>query len=231
MSRTVLLLDVTAMAADAACIAGIDLKSNAIVRLAEPQPTKRLLDLLGGITPGDVINIDYKEFRKTDAPHVEDCEWTPRSLKKRRRAQPDEVEDRLRGSAFPSVSEAFGTAIEIREGRNAASLPNTGVRSLATVQARDVRLRMSGSGRPRISFIDKGGAPWPDVPYQDVQAGAHLERCSVCRAVLNQNHEVRLTCGLIRVGLTRPYSVSEASPPLCWLQVTSVLSNPPEHLV
>jgi len=41
MSRTIVLLDVTAMSADAVCVAGLDLATDETIRLANPQPTQR----------------------------------------------------------------------------------------------------------------------------------------------------------------------------------------------
>ena len=82
MSRTIMLTDVTQMAADAVCVAGIDLASDETVRLAQPQPTQRLIVALGGLAPGDILKLDARPLRKLEQPHMEDCEWNPRSLKR-----------------------------------------------------------------------------------------------------------------------------------------------------
>ena len=51
MSRTIMVLDVTQMAGDAVCVAGIDLATDETVRLANPQPTQRLIAAMGGVAP------------------------------------------------------------------------------------------------------------------------------------------------------------------------------------
>src|SRR4029078_11537821 len=82
VSRRIVLTDVTAMGGDAVCVAGIELASKHTMRLAQPQPTQRILAAFGGLAPGDVVDVNAQFLARPEAPHLEDCHWMPHSLKK-----------------------------------------------------------------------------------------------------------------------------------------------------
>lgn len=233
MSRTLLLTDVTAMAADAVCIAGIDVKSGQTMRLNEPQPTQRLLELVGGLAPADVIEVDCRPLRGVDAPHSEDCAWTPRSLKKKRVAPADEILRLLGKTSLSGVIEAFGPPSFVEPGRNRGWAPGSGIRSLASVPATGVRIALADSGRGRVTFTDAGGGVWANVPFQDLVARNHAGGCASCAAdyLGNLQREFEAEDTVIRIGLTRPYAGEEGAEQLCWLQVTNVLGKTRAHFL
>ncbi len=230
MIRQLALLDVTAMSNDAVCVAGLDLDSRQTLRLNHPQPTRNLLDLLGGFVPGDVISVDCDRVASPERPHVEDAGWIPATVKKLRRLEPLELAELVRDTALQSVEEAFGVpALSSRNG-NHAWTAGTGERSLATVRVHYVRLRVTQTGI-RGAFRDEGDGYWQGVPFQDLQARLHGQRCAACatnyfdhlRGDFDGNHL------LIRIGLTRAYAPSDDQPPACWLQVTNILARQRAH--
>lgn len=162
--REVVLLDVTAMAGDAVCVAGVERTTGKQLRLNEPQPTRMMVRRLGGLAPGDVISIDWKGARRPDPPHTEDGEWKLRSLKRVGRLDHAALTDLLAGSAFNSLSEAFGEAAFRGRNGNSAWPVHKGTRSLATVAVRYVRVGEDRAGRVRIAFKDASGAYWSGVP-------------------------------------------------------------------
>jgi hypothetical protein len=230
MSRTIVLLDVTAMAGDTVCIAGLDLASDETVRLANPQPTQRLIAALGGLAPGDILKLDCKPLRNATPPHVEDCEWNPRSLKKVGVSPLPDLQKAVQPTIFSSVEQAFGPpSIRGRNG-NSAWEPGSGAHSLATISVLYVRAGVDKNDRVRLAFKDDALAYWPGLPLQDLVVKCHQAKCEPC-----QNDPVEQVRGdfdakraLIRVGLTRPFA-PEGAEPVCWLQVTNVLSKPREH--
>jgi hypothetical protein len=233
VSRTLLLTDVTAMAADAVCIAGIDVKSGQTMRLNEPQPTRRLLELVGGLAPAEVIEVDCRPLRGVDAPHSEDCAWTPRSLKKKRVAPADEALRLLDKTSLSGVIEAFGPPSFVEPGRNRGWTPGSGIRSLASVSATGVTVALADSGRGRITFADAAGEAWANVPFQDLAVRNHARQCPACTTgyLANLQQEFETSEALIRIGLTRPYAAEDGAEPLCWLQVTNVLGKTRRHFL
>jgi len=131
MSRTIVLLDVTAMSGDAVCVAGLDCDSGDTLRLSHPQPTRALLHGLGGLTPGEVIQVDWRPARRPEPPHVEDGDWQPRSVKKLRTIDLAEVLKLMTPQAFTSVESAFGPPWYTGGNGNHAWKPGEGARSLA----------------------------------------------------------------------------------------------------
>ena len=230
MTRSLLLLDVTAMSADALCIAGMDLKSGDTIRLADPQPTQRLVTLRGGVEPGAGIRVTCKPISKCERPHVEDHEWDPRSLKPDPRTPSGDAAQRLKDLSFSSVIGAFGAPRPVLAGSNGAWPVGHGDRSLATVRVGEVMLNVNRGGRLRVSFEDESGGIWRDVPYQDTYARAHIASCPDCANKLRTPQRVNVDERMIRIGLTRPFAPEE-SDRFCWLQVTNVFNRTREHLV
>ncbi len=232
MSRTIVLLDVTAMSSDTVCVAGLDIATDETIRLANPQPTQRLIAALGGLSPGDILKLDAKRLKNAVPPHVEDCEWNPRSLKRVGVSPACDLVKAVQPTVFTSVEAAFGEpSIKGRNG-NSAWEPGSGARSLATISVLYVRAAADRNDRPRIAFKDDTLAYWPGVPLQDLRVKQHQAKCDGCaRDHLERiKFEFDANRTLIRVGLTRPFA-PEGSEPLCWLQVTNVLSKPREHFL
>ena len=228
--REVVLLDVTAMAGDAVCIAGVDRKTGEQLRLNDPQPTRAMVRRLGGLAPGDVLSIDWKAVRRPDPPHTEDGEWKLRSLKRLGHLDHAALTVLLSGSAFNSLGDAFGEAAFKGRNRNSAWRVRAGTRSLATLAVRYVRVEEDQDGRVRIAFKDAAGAYWGGVPFQDLSVRMHQDGCDDCAKAFLARVQAEFTVNrsLIRVGLTRPFA-PEGHETACWLQVTNIFARPREH--
>lgn len=223
MKRQIVLVDITAMAAPNACIAGIDLKSGATVRVGEPQPTEKFV-ATAKLRPFDVIEIDYTFDRKSVSPHVEDAEWMPRSFKHKGAMDVPRVGALLEAAAYPSIVEAFGAPAMAGTNGNHGWAPGAGTRSLATVRARSLRIELDRQNRIRASLTDGDGREWAGIPFQDLRVRDHSASCADCadgHLGRIEDEFARQDC-LVRVGLTRPYAAS-GTEPLCWLQVTNVI--------
>lgn len=232
MSRTIVLLDVTAMSGDAACVAGLDIESGETLRLNDPQPTRTMLRRLGGLAPGDVIRVDWQRVRKMTPPHVEDGIWKPNTLKKLRVLDFADVVRLLTDQALPSVEAAFGKPSYKGSGGNHAWAPGQGMRSLATLRVHYVRADERGE-KLRMAIRDQADAYWGAIPFQDLVVRSHLTDCRGCGdAYLSQVRDEFDGNGvLIRAGLTRPFPPDDARPEGCWLQVTNVFARPRAHFV
>lgn len=227
-----MLTDVTQMAADAVCVAGIDLASDETVRLANPQPTQRLITALGGLGPGDILKVDAKPLRKVEPPHTEDCEWNPRSLKRVGIAPLAEMLSALESTSFTSIQAAFGEPVTKGRYGNSSWTPERGTRSLATISVVYVRASADKNDRPRIAFKDDSLDYWQAVPMQDLRAKMHQANCPECEGstyIERLQGEFDANRALVRVGLTRAFSPGEGTEPMCWLQVTNILAKPREH--
>jgi hypothetical protein len=231
MSRTIMLLELTQMSGDTVCLAGIDLASDQTVRLTNPQPTQRLVAMLGGLAPGDIVKVDAKPLRKLEPPHLEDCEWNPRSMKKVGMATLAEMRKAVEPTVFPSVKAAFGEPITNGRLGNSAWQPGEGMRSLATISVVYMRAGIDRNERPRFAFKDDALDYWPAVPMQDLRVKLHQATCSECERdhVDCLKGEFEVNRGLVRVGLTRPFSPGEGTEPMCWLQVTNILGKERQH--
>lgn len=230
MSRRVLLLDVTAMAADAVCVAGIDLKSGAQVRLNEPQPTRTMV-AGWSLCPGDVIRVDYRQLRPSRPPHTEDCKWNPRSLHREGGMPLEDIRGLAAKTAFASIEAAFGSATAKGSGRNSAWTPGKGQRSLATLAVRSVRAGRDRSGKVRLTLSDDSGELFDAIPFQDLLVRDHEASCVDCRGGYLEHiqREFDADHALVRIGLTRPFQAHSEDASLCWLQVTNILARPRIH--
>ncbi|HYM14723.1 MAG TPA: hypothetical protein VEZ14_04130 [Dehalococcoidia bacterium] len=230
MTRTLVLLDVTAMSGDAVCVAGIDLDTRETLRLNDPPPTRTMLRRLEGLAPGDVIRVDWKPVRRPTPPHVEDGEWAPRSLKKIRVMAIPEIVALLSPGAFDSVEDAFGGHFYTGGGGNHAWKPSAGSRSLATIRTQYVRAD-ERAGKLRITIRDERNAYLRGIPFQDLAVRLHATECRDCadsylRRVREEFDGNRV---LVRVGLTRSFAPDDDRPQGCWLQVTNVFGRPRQH--
>lgn len=226
----VLLLDVTAMAGESVCVAGIDLESNATIRLNTPQPTRSLVRN-AAIHVTDVVSVDYHPSPTLHSPHVEDVDWTPNSLRGLRRATLEDMGIAF-SAASDSVTDALGAqAFNSRSG-NAAWAPAVGARSLASVRVRYLRVEERERGKLRAAFRDRAGNFWHGVPFQDLSVRVHGESCAACGDLYEHNAREEFDANgcVVRIGLTRPVQLNEY-PAACWLQVTNVLSRPRRHFV
>ena len=108
MNRRLIITDVTDMGHDWACVAGIDSATRQMVRLDPPHPQLALLDQVGGLTPGSVVDVEWAAEPMPRAPHVEDGRWVPQTLVKRGQLDEQQFVRFLGADAFDGVIRAFG---------------------------------------------------------------------------------------------------------------------------
>ena len=232
MKRRIALIDVTAMAGAAVCVAGIDLANKKCVRLNDPSPQRSLVARYS-IKPGAVFEIDYLPARGTHPPHVEDVRWNSLLARRVGTLSHDELLALITPLALAGTVVAFGAPSLSGGNRNSAWGPDTGARSLATIRAKSVRVHRTGD-RPRITITDSAGDAWASVPMQDLAVKLHTETCPDCRDVnkliSHLQRDFDADDALIRIGLTRPFAPDGAAP-ACWLQVTNVFARPRAHFV
>jgi hypothetical protein len=227
----VLLLNVTAMAGESVCVAGIDLVTKSAVRFSNPQPTRSMLKE-PWLRCGHVIEVSYRPSSRLTGPHVEDADWDPQSVRLTRVAPGFELNDVAFRASFGSVEEAFGKRTFNSARGNAAWPEGQGPRSLACVRVRYIRLFERERGKLRAAFRDEASAYWHDVPVQDAIVRTHGESCLACRDrfLANAKGDFEANACVIRVGLTRAADLPDY-PRACWLQVTNVLARPRRHFV
>jgi hypothetical protein len=222
--------DVTRMQGDSVCIAGQEGRTS--LRLHEPAPSERWLRSIGGLTPGDLVSVSVKRPRQTRRPHLEDGDWNPSSLEKRRRLADDELASLLLDSAHRSVSDVFGKPSLVSDAGNAAFQPGKGSRSLASLSVSWVRVYPFGSG-VRADFAESS-RKWQRVPVEDLAIRTHEGRCGVCASHLADLLSAEFDGGpaVLRIGLGRPFQ-ADSSRLSCWMQLNHIILVPSrrEHFV
>jgi integrase len=214
-----MITDITRMSGDKVCVAArVDGKS---IRLAEPHPRDAWLKSVGGLRPGDLVQVQWRPAKRYRRPHSEDSRWSPAAFAKVRSLRIDELSDQLGRSAFYSVQEAFGKPLFLTEKGNPAFRPDQGARSLATVVARNVSVYPQGDG-VRIDFTDARRS-WSMVPVEDLVIRQHQQHCSECPRRLREHlaHQYNTEHAILRVGLGRPYQGGN-NPLGCYLQVNHI---------
>ena len=220
------------MAGENVCVAGVDLETLETIRLSHPQPTRSGLSAIGWLRVGEVVAIDVRRTLNVHPPHLEDHDWNPRDLEKLRVMGNAEIVQLLRPSAFNSIEQAFGEASRRSKDRNSAWAPGGGERSLATLKVRYVRFDLDPGGRVRASLRDNEEMYWSHIPFQDLVVREHRlsEACCGENHLQNVDADFKSNWGILRVGLTRPFSPTEdAQDAACWLQVTNVFARDRAH--
>ena len=230
MRRELLLLDVTEMSGSNVCVAGIEPTTCTQFRLADPTPTQAVLRRLGGLQPGDVIEVDIDPLRRPVAPHVEDARWNPTTVQRLRTLTNDQIHATVSRCSFRSVVAAFGEPSRRAIGRNSAWPPNGGERSLATLRVRYVRFDLDKNDHVRVAFKDADDGYYQSVPFQDLRLKTH--QCDGCDTNLLHvvKREFEMNAGLVRIGLTRPFAPDKGEA-ACWLQVTNIFARDRQHFV
>ena len=219
-----MITDVTRMSGEKVCIAArMDGKS---MRLSEPHPRDEWLKSVGGLSPGDLVRVQWRPAGRYRRPHSEDGRWSPSSFAKVRSLRIDDLSNELGRSAFASVEEAFGKPLFLTEKGNPAFRPDHGSRSLATVVARNVAVYPQGDG-VRIDFADARRS-WSMVPVEDLIVRQHQQHCSECfvrlREFLTEQYDSE--GAILRIGLGRPYQGGN-NPLGCYLQVNHIFPERP----
>jgi hypothetical protein len=214
-----IITDVTRMGPPRVCIAARHGKRT--IRLDEPQPDERFLVSVGGLQPGEVVSLEWGEDPFCEAPHVEDGDWEPRSVRKLGRLGTRQLLEVLSPDAATAINDAFGPAWFLSSRGNGAFRPGEGERSLASLIAHEVRVYQWFEG-VRADFSD-GYKRWTNVPVEDLVVRQHQLDCPDCLSRFNRNlaREFGSRDALLRVGLTRPYTSGQYEK-ACWLQVTGI---------
>ncbi len=210
----VLITDVTRMSGDRVCVAGLSGKT--AVRLDEPAPTTQLLADLGGLAPGDVIQVQWQYAGRRKPPHREDARWHPETIKRREPLGHAELHERLAALAFRSVTAAFGKPKYFMGKGNPAFPPGKGGRSLASVAATEVHVYRFEEGL-RCDFTD-GNQEWRMLPVESIAIREHFAACADC----SRTGEARASSALLRVGLGRPFQ-PDGEERGCFAQVNNVI--------
>jgi hypothetical protein len=155
--------DDTRMGPPRVCIAARN--GNRTIRLDEPQPDERFLASVGGLRPGEIVAVEWGEDPFCEAPHVEDGDWEPRSIRKIGRLAQAQLLDLLTPDAAGGIGEAFGPEWFLGVHGNGAFRPGEGERSLASLIAHDVRVYQWFEG-VRVDFADSHRR-WTTVPLED----------------------------------------------------------------
>lgn len=218
-----ILTDVTRMRGANACIAAI--VNDKSIRLDSPQPNDNWIQSIGGLAPGDVVSVDWKPTKGATPPHTEDGEWDSSSLKKLRHLTDSELTASLSARALDSVQDAFGAPAIRGTGGNAAFSPGKGRRSLASVRASSVTVRVQ-FGKVRVAFEDARRS-WAGVPLQDLVVKRHLNGCKSCQSKAENRlqSEFNGSPALLRVGLAREFQVGDY-PSACWMQINHIFLIP-----
>jgi hypothetical protein len=221
-----LITDVTRMRRPNICVAGY--AGGRTYRFDSPSPTEETLAECGGLRPGDVVEVFWRTAPNLKPPHMEDGEWRRSSLRLVRRISLASLTRFLSEHSVQSVREAFGPPKLMGKGGNPAFPTGKGMRSLASVLARNVRVRITYN-RPRVEFADAADS-WKSLPFEDLAVHQHLEGCLDCcpRPLPALSCEFDCERAVLRVGLGRPFA-SDEYPAACWLQVNGIYPIPPQR--
>jgi hypothetical protein len=222
----ILITDVTRMRRPNICVAGF--AGGKTIRLDSPSPTEELLAASGGLRPGDVVDVFWRPRGDTRPPHMEDGEWRKASLRRLRKVGLPALTGVLEQRAQASIRQAFGDPKLMGKGGNPAFPYGQGNRSLASVLARNVRVRITYN-RPRVDFADASDS-WKNLPLEDLMIHQHLEDCPQCRSRPEPmlSGEFDSDRAVLRIGLGRPF-VSDDYPAACWMQVNGIYPLPAQR--
>lgn len=217
--QDIVVTDVTRMEAGRVCIAC--LRGRQQMRLSAPPPTRKWIDSIGGLNPGDTVAFRWRSVKRFRPPHSEDGDWTPSSFDKTGALAYEHFYDVLARQAKSSVRSAFGKPAFSAKRGNPAFPADRGKHSLATLRASSIRIYRH-ENKIRADFQDKSNH-WSMVPVEDLRLWRHLDHCPDCPA----NFESRLASamggdeGLLRIGLGRPFQ-PDGREIGCFLQVNHV---------
>jgi len=215
----IIITDVTRMSGTNVCVAGSI--GGSAIRLDDPVPNEGTLQRVGGLSPGDVIDIAWKPTKGASPPHVEDGSWRPDSIRKLRSLDYGEFVRKLAENAYDQITDAFGDVYRKGAGGNFAFRPGIGKRSLASVRAKGVEVYLDFN-KIGVRFVDRSG-PWAKVALEDLTVRKHAVECAPCRRNLTRqlSRDFDAESAILRVGLSRPYQVPD-HPLACWVQVNGI---------
>ncbi|UDK98248.1 hypothetical protein EYB33_19110 [Lysinibacillus sphaericus] len=157
-------------------------------------------------------------------PHVEDTivsDFTYFTNNPDKILDEDEIEDFLSGIAVESADEIFGFDEDnnpnlILDNRNWGLRPNTGERSLGTVEVTWIKIYKDFYNKVRVDFKDVGGKKYTHAPL--VIQATDDEIDSLIREYNGEDYNSLF----LRLSLARPHYVEAWDDYLCALQVSNI---------
>jgi hypothetical protein len=226
MPLEAIITDVTRMRGPNICVAAV--QQGRAIRLHSPQPKDQWVASVGGLVPGDVVSVDWRQTQSLQPPHTEDGSWDQSTFVKCHRLAETELADLLSADAFSSVEDAFGAPCDRSVRGNAAFQPGTGARSLASILARSVRVYPDLDGI-RVDFVDTQEA-WTGVPLEDLLVRQHQNQCPTCASQLSRllADDFQGSNAVLRLGLGRQFQ-ARGHASACWMQVNHIFLMPPKR--
>lgn len=238
MQQEIVITDLTRMAGDRVCIAGIN-HQGATIRLEKERsgiPEYFLYqDGKPIIRPRAVVRVNVEEKRNCKPPHLEDRIWLePETTQFLRCTDDRKWKDILSHMCYPSVEAIFETPLH----RNRNVEPGTGIRSLGTIKPRFIHQFIYKTvvydGREqrdyRLFFRDESEQYYASVKVNDLAVQYYANHLCSQPGLSQEDVGEKLTATFkrgqvwLRLGLTRPYEG------WCWLQVTGIYTFP-DYLV
>lgn len=215
----VLITDVTRMSGTNVCVAGTT--GERTVRLNDPAPNEELLKALGGLKPGDVLQLDWTAADHPRAPHTEDGSWVVATARKLEGLTEAQFKKSIGKSASDRITEVFGKIHIEGKGGKVAFRPDQGKCSIITVVAHDVEVYVDFE-KIRVSFRDAERS-LKKVALEDLVVRKHQIECRSCKKDLTKNlvRDFTSASALLRLGLSRPYETPIYNS-ACWVQVNGV---------
>ncbi len=235
MQQTVVITDLTQMKdGNYVCITGINESGQCLRPVSENREKGIPKDLLFYkskpiIYPKAKVEFDFHPV-KLELPHVEDRGFDPSHIVSKGLCSNIEYETILRNNSYIKVVEIYnGLLKEYKYVR-----PGANTKSIATLaRPKIVNINLSPTSvKPRLSFKDDTGQVF-DCPVSDLTLW-NLCYSSVKRhghAIDKMEGELvsklqRIDTVYLRLGLARPFKVTPATEPRCYLQVTGIYTFP-----
>lgn len=231
MWQDILITDLTQMAGDRVCIAGLNYDLQSI----RPHPSfgeitsRHLVHSKFVVRPRAVVQVFLTAKDDNVAPHVEDHRWDiDTGIKYLRFANEDNWKSVLTRTTASSVTDIFETGFD----HNKNILPDRAKRSLGTLKPKSIsRLEYQVLEQHNhkqafyMSFVDASDTHYDHIPVTDlalrrlivseIRSGESTKE--VCYKLLQQWNEADVW---LRLGLGRPWEGR------CWLQVNGVYTFP-----
>ncbi|QNU25065.1 dual OB domain-containing protein [Geobacillus zalihae] len=129
----------------------------------------------------------------------------------------------LKKISVPSVIDVFGyddnnTPFLTQQRGRFFVWPNSGIRSLGTVQAQEARLYEDDFGKIRVDFTDLTGQSYNNLPFVSIEQDHWKDR----RSYINKFNRTSANEIFVRLSLSRPFQPSNWGQRACFLQVSCI---------
>lgn len=240
MEHDILILDVTRMRQDRACIVGMT-PDKTIVRPSFKHGHMLIEDLYLPdsqiIRPGAVLTMDVTPKLDAQPPHTEDYAWhSVDQTRWLRMAQPHKWRAIIETSAVEDLQEAFGAPLhskrKIEPGKGTRSFASITVDHLIKLHAGPNMYEETGENVYRLDFADKMGNAYFRLPIVDLGFIACADHA------LREGHTdydnfdayfrrlLRRSEIYLHIGLARAFQTSTKTDAWCWMQVIGIHTFP-----